>query len=74
MYKVVSETSPLTVSGEILILAGDIGYIGDENYSKHSFGDWASENYKQVIVIQGNHEFCKMFDIDQLYNGWSWEI
>ena len=65
---------PLTVSGEILILAGDIGYIGDENYSKHPFWDWASENYKQVILIPGNHEFYKMFDIDQLYNGWSWEI
>ena len=48
---------PLTVSGEILVLAGDIGYIGDDNYSKHPFWDWASENYKQVIVVPGNHEF-----------------
>ncbi len=65
---------PLTVSGEILILAGDIGYIGDENYSRHPFWDWASENYRQVIVIPGNHEFYKMFDIDKLHDGWSWEI
>ncbi len=65
---------PLTVSGEILVLAGDIGYIGDENYSRHPFWDWASENYRQVIVIPGNHEFYKMFDIDKLYNDWSLEI
>ena len=65
---------PLTVSGEILVLAGDIGYIGDDNYSKHPFWDWASENYRQVIVVPGNHEFYKMFDIDKLYNGWSWKI
>ena len=47
---------PLTVSEEILVLAGDIGYIGDDNYSKHPFWDWASENYKQVIVVPGNHD------------------
>ncbi len=65
---------PLAVSGEILVLAGDIGYIGDDNYSKHPFWDWTSENYRQVIVVPGNHEFYKMFDIDKLHNGWSLQI
>lgn len=66
--------NPLAVSGEILVLAGDIGYIGDDNYSKHPFWDWASENYRQVIVVPGNHEFYKMFDINKLNNGWSLPI
>ncbi len=66
--------NPLKAVGDILVLAGDIGYIGDDNYSKHPFWDWASENYKQVIVIPGNHEFYKLFDIDKLYNGWEIEI
>lgn len=65
---------PLEAVGDILVLAGDIGYIGDNNYSKHPFWDWASENYRQVIVIPGNHEFYKLFDIDKLYNGWKIEI
>ena len=50
------------------------GYIGDENYSRHPFWDWASGNYSRVIVVPGNHEFYKMFDIDKLYNGWSLKI
>ena len=29
--------NPLQVTGDILVLAGDIGYLGDENYSKHPF-------------------------------------
>ena len=33
--------NPLQVTGDILVLAGDIGYLGDENYSKHPFWDWA---------------------------------
>ena len=59
--------NPLAVAGEVLVLAGDIGYIGDENYSRHPFWDWASGNYSRVIVVPGNHEFYKMFDIDKLY-------
>lgn len=47
---------PLQVNGDVLILAGDIGYIGDENYSKHPFWDWAADNYEMVVVIPGNHE------------------
>lgn len=29
---------PLEVTGDILLLAGDIGYLGDDNYSKHPLG------------------------------------
>ncbi len=31
------KNSPLFVTGDILLLAGDIGYLGDDNYSKHPF-------------------------------------
>lgn len=31
---------PLAVAGDILVLAGDIGYLGDDNYSKHPFWSW----------------------------------
>jgi len=66
--------NPLVIAGEILVLAGDIGYIGDDNYSKHPFWNWASDNYKQVIVVPGNHEFYKMFDLATLHNGWIFNI
>lgn len=66
--------NPLPVTGEILVLAGDIGYLGDDNYAKHPFWDWASENYQQVIACMGNHEFYKYYDIATLQNGHSLEI
>lgn len=66
--------NPLQVTGDILLLAGDIGYLNDDNYDKHPFWDWACENYKQVVVIPGNHEFYKYFDLSTLYNGWTLKI
>lgn len=30
--------NPLEVAGDILVLAGDIGYIGDDNYPSIRFG------------------------------------
>ncbi|MBR8714095.1 metallophosphoesterase [Porphyromonas levii] len=66
--------NPLTVSGTILVLAGDIGYIGDDKFSNHPFWDWASDNYEQVIVVPGNHEFYKGYDLDLMNRGWSRSI
>ena len=58
--------NPLLVCGDILILAGDIGYLGDQNYQNHPFWDWASENYQHVLVVPGNHEFYKNYDLKSL--------
>jgi Icc-related predicted phosphoesterase len=48
--------NPLVVSGEILILAGDIIPLHDE-FFKDSFFSFISNNYKQVFWVPGNHEF-----------------
>lgn len=61
--------NPLIPSADILVLGGDIGYLGDDNYQKHPFWDWAAENFKQVIVVPGNHELYKFYDINGLHEG-----
>lgn len=66
--------NPLIPVGDVLVLAGDIGYLGDENYSRHPFWDWCADNFQQTIVIPGNHELYKSFDINELQEGWSLNI
>lgn len=68
------KTNPIQVTGEVLLLAGDIGYLNDDNYQNHPFWNWASKNYEQVIVLPGNHEFYKHYDISTLFNGWELAI
>ena len=66
--------NPIIPSADILVLAGDIGYLGDANYQTHPFWYWASENFRKVIVVPGNHELYKFFDINELHDGWSLEV
>lgn len=73
-WRILRQDGPMDVCGDILVLAGDIGYLGDDNYVTHPFWDWASENYIQVIVALGNHEFYKFFDLSSLRDGFVSEI
>ena len=66
--------NPLKVVGDILILAGDIHIIGSEELMKAPFWDWASKNYKQVIVAYGNHEFYKGCDLSTMKEGFKYKI
>lgn len=66
--------NPLQAAGDILVLAGDIGYLGDQNYLTHPFWDWVSENYRQVLVVLGNHEFYKFYDLSTMKDGLVGEI
>ena len=49
-------TNPLNVSGDILILAGDVVPLHDE-FLSNSFFSFVSKNYKQVFWVPGNHEY-----------------
>ncbi len=48
--------NPLVITGDILILAGDIVPLHDEQF-KNSFFNFIGDNYKQVYWVPGNHEF-----------------
>lgn len=68
------KNNPLKSDGNILVLAGDIGYLNDEMYQKHWFWNWANDNFEQVIVIPGNHELYHHFDINEMHEGWCLKI
>ena len=67
-WRILKQEEPLNVTGDILVLAGDIGYLGDDNYLTHPFWDWASSHYQQVIVALGNHEFYKYYDLATMHD------
>lgn len=52
-------------AGDILILAGDISYLGDMEMMKRPFFDWCSEHFQETFIVPGNHEFYGGYDIAQ---------
>lgn len=56
------KNNKLSTEGEILILAGDISYLGEIFY-RHPFFDYLSENYNVVYWVPGNHEFYDGFEL-----------
>lgn len=63
------QNNPLIPCANILVLAGDIGYLEHPTYTTHPFWDWASDNYKRVLVVPGNHEFYKGYDLKNIVDG-----
>ena len=66
--------NPLKITGEILILAGDIHVIDSPYWMQNPFWDWASKNYKHVIVAFGNHEFYRGYDLARMTDGFKYKI
>lgn len=55
------ESNPILPVADILLVAGDSYYLG-QNFSDHEWFDYASDHWKQVFLIPGNHEFYGGYD------------
>lgn len=61
---------PLEVVGDVLVIAGDVGYLVDTTIPHLRFWKWASENYRQVLMVAGNHEYYNNGDIAAQGESW----
>ena len=57
------ENGGITPVGDILLLAGDVSYLGDQNMMKRHFFDWCAEHFRETFIVPGNHEFYHGYDI-----------
>lgn len=62
----------LPVTGDMLVLAGDIFYLRDRIAPMMKFWKWASDNYKQVLIVPGNHEYYNYSDVMEQGLQWKW--
>ena len=50
--------NPFKVAGDVLVLAGDLFLLNDfEGFRQHRFWDWCADNYRQTLLVPGNHEY-----------------
>ena len=60
--------NPIIPTGDILIMAGDTFYMGKE-FSKQPLFNQLADNFEQVLLIPGNHEYYNGFDAAISLNG-----
>ena len=66
--------NPFKVTGDVLVLAGDsFPLIEFESFKQHRFFDWCAENYRQTLLVPGNHEYYHN-DIALYPDTWSLHI
>ena len=65
---------PFEVTGDILVLAGDTAYLRDKTLPNSKLWEWASENYQEVFLVPGNHEYYGFGDVLENGDSWSREI
>jgi len=62
------------ITGNILVLAGDTFYLNNANVPNSRFWKWVSENYRQVLLIPGNHEYYQYNDVMERGLQWKWML
>ena len=60
--------------GDVLVLAGDVSYLGDRKMWKRPFWDWCAEHFKETFIVPGNHEYYGGFDIGRTMVGYELEV
>lgn len=66
------KNNELPVTGDVLVLAGDIFYLRDKVAPLTKFWKWASENYRQVLIVPGNHAYYNYSDVMERGQQWRW--
>ncbi len=67
------KNNPLNVTGDILVLAGDIAYLGTD-CTNNPFWSWCADNYEQTLIVPGNHEYYGGFDLKDTLSEWTYEL
>lgn len=65
---------PHAVTGDVLVLAGDILYLGDDRMQESSFLKWAADNFEQVLITPGNHEYYGGRDMHATGDSWEYKL
>ena len=62
------------VTGDVLVLAGDIFYLRNDVALLGRFWKWASANYRHVLIVPGNHDYYGRYDVMTKGMQWSWKF
>lgn len=60
--------------GDILVLAGDIIYLGNYQMMHNEYFDWLADHYEQVYIVPGNHEYYGGYELRDTLTDFEMEV
>ena len=66
--------NPLEVAGDVLVLAGDIITLGEQQTVAHPFWDFCSDRYAHTLVVPGNHEYYNRIDVQSTLTSFAYPL
>ncbi len=63
--------SEIPVTGDVLVIAGDTAYLRDSAMPNQRLWKTLSQNYRQVLLVPGNHEFYGNGDVLAYGDSWN---
>ena len=60
--------------GDILVQAGDIAHFGDKQLLHNEYFDSLSDNYEQVLIVPGNHEYYGGYELRDTLTNFEMEV
>lgn len=64
----------IRVAGDVLVAAGDMFYLDDSSLGSNFFCEWAADNFEQVLIVPGNHEYYGGCDVMGAGHSWQYKI
>ncbi len=68
------EEHPLTVTGDVLVLAGDIHVLDAGPLDQHPFVRWCADHYQHTFIVPGNHEYYAGHDLADTLTDWQLDL
>ena len=64
------QAHPLEVTGDVLVLAGDIHVLGAGPFELHPFMQWCAQHFQRIFIVPGNHEYYAGHDLATTLHNW----
>lgn len=64
----------IRAAGDVLVAAGDMFYLDDSCLGSNFFCKWAADNFEQVLIVPGNHEYYGGCDVMGAGHSWQYKI
>lgn len=64
----------LVPSADVLIVPGDMGFLGDRKMERREVFDWFADHFKETWIVPGNHEYYHGYELQDTLTDFEYAV